>query len=109
MTWTCDKCGLRFARECVHNCVDRPRPKGKFPPLKTQVWNLAKSLAEFVAHPGFCSAETYQARLKACDTCDSRRNRRCLECGCGIDLKARGEVFTCDLGRWPTEDSAAQS
>jgi len=72
-----------------------------FPPRKTQMWNLTKSLASFVSDG--CKLVTplqYSDRLNVCEACDRRENRRCLECGCGIDIKARGRAFECPLEKW---------
>jgi hypothetical protein len=74
----------------------------KFPPLHPQAWNLARSLADFVADGmKTVSQQEYETRLKICDTCDQRRGNRCLKCGCRLSLKARGRTFQCPLGKWP--------
>lgn len=74
-----------------------------FPPLHRQAWNLARSLADFVADGcTTVSDEEYRQRLEVCDTCDQRRGNRCLKCGCRLALKARGRAFQCPLGKWPT-------
>jgi hypothetical protein len=74
-----------------------------FPPLHRQAWNLARSLASFVADGCTTVAkEQYQCRLAICDTCDQRRGNRCLVCGCRLSLKALGRAFECPLGKWPT-------
>src|SRR5690606_25160800 len=44
---------------------------------------------------------TYRARLAACEACARRDGKRCGECGCNIELKARGRAFDCPLGKWP--------
>jgi len=77
-------------------------PKGRFPPVHRQVWNLAQALADFVADG--CKTLTepaYRRRLEICDACDQRRGNRCLKCGCRLSLKARGRAFRCPLDRWP--------
>jgi hypothetical protein len=85
-------------------------PKSQRPPgLARQAWNLAASLANFVADG--CQTVTeqeYKKRLEICDTCDRRRGNRCLECGCRLSLKARGRAFQCPLNKWPeiAEDDA---
>lgn len=99
MTWTCGKCGLRFARQCTHNCID---DRQKMPAVRVQVWGVLESIAAFVASPGFVTKSDYRARLEICDGCDKRRNRRCSECGCGIDRKALAKAWDCPLGKWPS-------
>ncbi|MBI2477356.1 MAG: hypothetical protein HYV60_01500 [Planctomycetia bacterium] len=88
------------------------RPQSERPPsLMRRTWNLAGSLASFLADG--CKAltkEEFQSRLKVCETCDQRRGNRCLKCGCRLSLKARGRAFQCPLNKWPTlTDETADS
>ena len=77
-------------------------PPSDFPPLHRQAWNLARSLAAFVADGcTTVNSEQYQARLAVCDACDQRRGSRCLKCGCRLAWKARGRAFQCPLDKWP--------
>lgn len=72
------------------------------PPLVQQAWNLVRSLADFAADG--CKTVTegeYRQRLEICDSCDQRRDNRCMKCGCRLALKARGRVFQCPLDKWP--------
>ena len=78
------------------------RPLG----LARQAWNLAASLASFVADG--CKRVTeqeYKTRLEICDACDQRHGNRCLKCGCRLSLKARGRAFQCPLNKWPPVSS----
>jgi len=85
---------------------DTKKPQGRFPPLHRQAWNLARSLADFLADGcKTLTQEQYRARLEICDRCDQRRGNRCLKCGCRLSLKARGRAFKCPLGKWPTVDA----
>jgi hypothetical protein len=81
-----------------------PKDAGQqaFPPLSTQAWSLARSVAAFVAD-GFRTVDAgqYRERLGVCGACDRLSGHRCTECGCWVALKARGRTFTCPLGRWP--------
>lgn len=72
------------------------------PSLLQQGWNVAQALAAFTAD-GFqtVTKEQYEARLAICETCDRRRGTRCLQCGCGLALKAKGRAFQCPLKKWP--------
>ena len=77
-------------------------PQRRPPPLLRQAWNLATSLADFVADG--CQTVTtqeYRQRLEICDACEQRRGNRCLKCGCRLSLKARGRAFQCPEGKWP--------
>jgi hypothetical protein len=75
----------------------------KPPPLHEQAWNLATSLAAFVADGlKTVDEDQYRKRLETCNACDHRRANRCLKCGCGLALKARGRAFECPEGKWPT-------
>jgi len=78
------------------------------PGLVRQVWNLAGSLASFVADGcNTLTKQEYETRLKICHTCDQRRGNRCLKCGCRLSLKARGRAFQCPLNKWPPVSSDA--
>lgn len=78
------------------------------PPLPRQAWNLATSLAAFVADGlKTVSPDEYAARLAVCDACEFRHDNRCLQCGCALSLKARGRAFTCPLQKWPVLETSA--
>lgn len=89
--------------------TDRGRPAKaehlkpeRMPPLSRQAWNLATSLASFVADGmRTVSKQQYQERLEICDACGRRRGNRCLVCGCRLSLKARGRAFRCPVQKWP--------
>jgi hypothetical protein len=75
-----------------------PKP----PPLSRQAWNLAASLAAFVADGlRTVDEQQYRQRLEICDVCDQRRGNRCMKCGCRLSLKARGRAFKCPEDKWP--------
>ncbi|NLS96848.1 MAG: hypothetical protein GXX96_32330 [Planctomycetaceae bacterium] len=75
---------------------------GHPPSLVRQAWNLATSLADFVADGcKTVTAEQYRQRLEICDGCPHRRNNRCMKCGCRLSLKAQGRAFKCPEGKWP--------
>jgi len=77
-------------------------PNQKPPSLARQAWNLARSLADFVADGcKTVTPEQYQARLEICDGCDHRRNNRCMKFGCRLSLKAQGRAFKCPEAKWP--------
>lgn len=88
-----------------HEARGEPSPANhpmKPPSLARQAWNLAESLAGFVADGcHLVSAEHYRQRLEICDVCDARRDNRCMKCGCRLSLKARGRAFKCPLDKWP--------
>ena len=71
------------------------------PPLTTQTSNLFQSVVAFVGDGcGVVDDATYRQRLEICRTCDRLNGKRCAACGCWINGKARGQVFSCPLGRW---------
>lgn len=104
--YRCTECGherdSRYPPRMLHQkCPSSP--PGSPPSLRRQAWNLAKSLAAFVADGcKLVSKPDYQARLKICDTCEYRRHNRCLKCGCRLSVKAQGRAFRCPEGRWAT-------
>lgn len=74
----------------------------QMPRFSRQAWNLARSLADFIADGcKTVSEDQYRRRLQICDTCDRRRGNRCRACGCRLSLKARGRAFRCPDGKWP--------
>jgi hypothetical protein len=76
----------------------------KLPPLSRQTWNLVHAIVEFVSDGlQTVTADQYRRRLAICDSCECRRNNRCLKCGCRLSLKARGRVFRCPLDKWLPE------
>src|SRR5207248_693358 len=72
------------------------------PGLAQQTWNLATSVAAFIADGcRTITPEEFAARLSTCDGCDRRRENRCLACGCYLPIKARWRVMKCPLAKWP--------
>ena len=76
-------------------------PQQSFPPLATQAANLFLSAVAFVGDGcGVVDDAQYRQRLEICRVCDRRTGNRCLACGCWINVKARGRIFRCPIGRW---------
>lgn len=99
----CQQCTLSATEApATRKLLRKSKPLPKRPPgLGTQAWNFVKSMFGFVADGmQLVSQDTYQQRLAVCNTCDSRRGDRCMECGCGLSLKARGRAFECPLNKW---------
>jgi hypothetical protein len=83
----------------------QPRPN---PTLSQRIWNLAASVAAFVADGcRTITKEQYQERLEICAPCPERRNNMCRQCGCQLLLKAQVRALVCPLAKWPalTEDN----
>jgi len=111
----CKRHGIDKSQRLYELCQTRPKyfdaweegrgPKQErpaMPPVRKQVWNLAKSLAAFVSDG--CKTlprGDYEARLKICDQCGFREGGRCIKCGCNLALKARGRAFVCPESKWP--------
>ncbi len=101
-SYRCVRCGDR--RKSKRPAEQLYRPCGeKAPPLQQQAWNLATSLAAFVAD-GFKTVDEKQhrERMEICEVCEHRQTNRCLKCGCWITLKVRGRAFRCPESKWPT-------
>ena len=95
-------CAGGTSRDRARQFSLQPGGNSELSPWHRQAWNLARSLADFVADGCRPSARTStQQRLAICDTCDQRRGNRCLVCGCRLALKARGRAFQCPLAKWP--------
>ena len=102
--YQCQVCGYTSARRFYKNCKGEGNldlGEVTMPPITRQAWNLALSLADFVADGcKLVTAEEYAARLAVCDLCEHRRETRCLKCGCNLALKARGRAFKCPEDKW---------
>ena len=71
------------------------------PDLTDKIWNLANSIAAFVADG--CQTvrhAEYAERLAICDRCGEREQTVCRKCGCYLPIKAQGRVMECPLGKW---------
>ena len=87
--------------------ANQPLPAPASPPTANpsfgdRAWNLAGSIAAFVADG--CQTVTqaqFAARVQICDGCDRRYKNKCLECGCYISLKSQPRAVTCPLKKWP--------
>jgi len=79
----------------------------RIPPMHERAWSLGQALSAFLAHPKFVTRPQYKDRVATCDTCPSRENQVCAECGCLIAVKALAKVWHCPLGKWddPTGDA----
>ena len=101
---------LRDADPTTRDCGPPIRPEfvssPAMPSLIRQGWNLAASLAAFVADGlHLCTKEQYEIRMTICDACvppeGFRVGHRCAKCGCNLPIKARGRAFQCPPGKWP--------
>lgn len=81
-------------------CGGKHEPKPA-PSMASRLWHLATDVAAFASEPGFVTAEEYQDRLSACESCDRRQEGQCLECGCFVSLRAKGKAWDCPLNKWP--------
>jgi hypothetical protein len=85
----------------MDDAAAQSQPPGP-PSLASRAWNLAAAVAAFVADG--CQTverETYEQRLRTCDTCDQRQEDFCLKCGCYLPIKAKWRLTQCPLGKWP--------
>lgn len=106
--WTCPKCGRSFMipdwaegpKGCPR-CANREILPDE-PSVGQKLWNIATSLAAFVADGcRTVAASEYDARLQVCQACEERVETRCLKCGCHLPIKARARSMKCPLGKWP--------
>lgn len=73
--------------------------------------HFCSDMAAFIASGMALAAKTTRkARLAVCDQCSERQEHRlvglrldrCGRCGCFISLRARGQVWDCPVGKWPS-------
>ena len=78
--------------------ADKPTPPG----VITMAGNLAKAVAAHVAD-GLQKVTTadLEIRMQVCTLCESRRDNRCMVCGCFLEAKAGMRSSVCPLGKWP--------
>lgn len=101
----CRGCAIRdltgdAALRSLQERAEKSKPSQP-PPLWQQVWSFTAAMAAFVADGCTTVDRTeYARRLSICDACEQRRGSRCLKCGCGLPLKARGRAFRCPLEKW---------
>lgn len=79
-----------------------PEPS-TFPPLFRQAINYAMAKARHVAGGSEEVTErTSQRRLEVCQQCSSYRpeEKRCVECGCFVEIKSNWATSFCPLGKW---------
>jgi len=82
--------------------------KQDLPSLSEQGKNLAKFTFEVVqdavtltGNP-FVEKDTYKDRLKICATCEHfiLKNKRCKQCGCYMESKAKFTIAKCPIQKW---------
>jgi hypothetical protein len=79
--------------------------RGSPPTALQKAWNLAQSLAAFVADGMHTvSTDEYRRRLAICNACAERDDTTCRVCGCHLPLKAQGRAFDCPLAKWSTAE-----
>jgi hypothetical protein len=71
------------------------------PNVAQRAWNLATSIAVFVAD-GCRTVDSpeYAERLGICNQCVERHESICKACGCYLPIKAGWRVMECPLGKW---------
>lgn len=72
-----------------------------FPSIWEMAKNLAGSMVDFTLS-GFSLApeEVYQERLSICQSCEFYVDKRCLKCGCQMDIKAKISAVECPIKKW---------
>lgn len=77
--------------------------KQPMPGLLTQAANLGKAVVKHVIG-GLQESppEEYSRRLSICQVCDKLepKEKRCRECGCFVETKAKMLSESCPLGKW---------
>ena len=83
--------------------------KEEFPSLNQQLDNLSKFVFEMVTDVAvkqdlnvFVSDDIKEERLKICMKCDyyAPRQKRCKQCGCWLEHKAKFVASTCPIDKW---------
>jgi hypothetical protein len=87
--------GIRF------NSLEELQRHSEMPSSIAMAGNLGKSLLEWSAG-GFktCEGDELNKRLELCASCEYLINKRCLKCGCFIEVKTRLATSKCPVGKW---------
>ena len=77
----------------------------EFPTITKMAQNLTLTLANALVHAAKtgevrASRLKADARLKACNACEFKKDNRCLDCGCVLTLKIGLDAATCEKGKW---------
>lgn len=85
------------------------RDKQALPTVLEQAGNLLGSLGAFaVSGFQYVTEDEWRERLAVCDVCEHRTGKRCAECGCFVESKAKLRSDNCPLGRWPAVTSVSK-
>ena len=78
------------------------RKEDHLPSKLRQAKNLLTATVEHVAHGmKSVSDEEYARRLGICDECpELLKGRRCVKCGCFMEVKAKWETSNCSINKW---------
>lgn len=98
--YICTVCEIEQRYTGDINSLKRGCPGYSLPKMTDQVWNFGKAVLDYIKNPETVDNETYESRLKTCDTCEYRVNRRCTVCGCFIEEKAKLASQHCPDIRW---------
>lgn len=81
----------------------------KYPSLIEQVKNLSKFTLDVIKHLNntggknlFVDDNIFNERMEICKKCDKydSNQKRCMECGCFLESKARIILESCPLEKW---------
>ena len=87
--------GIRF------NSLSELQRHSEMPSSIAMASSLGKNLLEWSAG-GFkiCEGDELNKRLELCASCEYLINKRCLKCGCFIEVKTRLKTSKCPIGKW---------
>jgi hypothetical protein len=79
----------------------------KYPSIAQQAKNLTEATGKILGRSlsgddVLVSNDVHQSRIEICKRCDKydQYQKRCYECGCFIDVKARFVIEQCPLDKW---------
>ena len=100
-------CGEPYKEAVYVEVETKEEPPLEYPSMFQMAKNYTKSTIRF-AKSGFkvSDDEMINRRLAICSDCKlfDHLQRRCMDCGCPVDEKARRAVEPCPVGRWEMSD-----
>lgn len=99
-------CPANKPYDCVFVLLDNQPQAG--PSLIKKTINITKAVARVVSssEPLLVSPETYEIRLKICDSCEFKNHIKesCTKCGCSLKgrivNKTKYTTESCPVGKW---------